>query len=101
MALATSHQTWSQIKNELKNIKTTSQNFRKDLDKETLFQFNKTYIAGDDDQAIFRWAGADVDSFIAQTGKIMQLTQSYRIPQVVHDIASKIVTRIQNRLPKE
>ena len=31
----------------------------------------------------------------------MQLTQSYRIPQVVHDIASKIVTRIQNRLPKE
>ena len=60
-----------------------------------------TYIAGDDDQAIFRWAGADVDSFIAQTGKIMQLTQSYRIPQVVHDIASKIVTRIQNRLPKE
>ena len=62
---------------------------------------NDTYIAGDDDQAIFRWAGADVDSFIAQTGKIMQLTQSYRIPQVVHDIASKIVTRIQNRLPKK
>ena len=60
-----------------------------------------TYIAGDDDQAIFRWAGADVDSFITQKGKIMQLTQSYRIPQVVHDIASKIVTRIQNRLPKE
>ena len=26
---------------------------------------NKTYIAGDDDQAIFKWAGADVDSFIA------------------------------------
>ena len=62
---------------------------------------NDTYIAGDDDQAIFRWAGADVDSFITQKGKIMQLTQSYRIPQVVHDIASKIVTRIQNRLPKE
>ena len=60
-----------------------------------------TYLAGDDDQAIFRWAGADVDSFITQKGKIMQLTQSYRIPQVVHDIASKIVTRIQNRLPKE
>ena len=26
---------------------------------------DKTYIAGDDDQAIFKWAGADVDSFIA------------------------------------
>ena len=60
-----------------------------------------TFIAGDDDQAIFRWAGADVDSFIAQTGKVMQLTQSYRIPQVVHDIASKIVNKIQHRLPKE
>ena len=62
---------------------------------------NDTYIAGDDDQAIFRWAGADVDSFISQTGKIMQLTQSYRIPQVVHDVASRIVNKIQNRLPKE
>jgi len=60
-----------------------------------------TFIAGDDDQAIFRWAGADVDSFIAQTGKVMQLTQSYRIPQVVHDVASKIVSKIQHRLPKE
>ena len=26
---------------------------------------DKTYIAGDDDQAIFKWAGADVDHFIA------------------------------------
>jgi len=60
-----------------------------------------TYIAGDDDQAIFRWAGADVDSFIAQTGKIMRLTQSYRIPQVVHNVAMNIVNRIQKRLPKE
>jgi superfamily I DNA/RNA helicase len=60
-----------------------------------------TFIAGDDDQAIFRWAGADVDSFITQTGKIMQLTQSYRIPQVIHDVASSIVNKIQNRLPKE
>ena len=60
-----------------------------------------TFIAGDDDQAIFRWAGADVDSFITQTGRIMQLTQSYRIPQVVHDIASRIINKIQNRLPKE
>ena len=32
-----------------------------------------SYIAGDDDQAIFRWAGADVDSFITQTGKFLRL----------------------------
>ena len=27
-----------------------------------------SFIAGDDDQAIFRWAGADVDSFINLQG---------------------------------
>ena len=66
--------------------------------------WNKTgdsYIAGDDDQAIFRWAGADVESFITQKGKFLNLTQSYRIPKVVHDFAMNIVGRISNRLHKE
>ena len=60
-----------------------------------------TYIAGDDDQAIFRWAGADVDSFITQKGKLLNLTQSYRIPRAVHDVAMNIVGKISNRLHKE
>ena len=38
-----------------------------------------SFVAGDDDQAIFRWAGADVDSFIALDGKINQLIQSFRV----------------------
>jgi len=41
----------------------------------------RLYIAGDDDQAIFKWAGADVDSFITQTGKLLPLIQSRRIPK--------------------
>ena len=60
-----------------------------------------TYLAGDDDQAIFRWAGADVDSFITQKGKILNLTQSYRIPKVVHDVAMGIVRRISKRIYKD
>ena len=60
-----------------------------------------SFIAGDDDQAIFRWAGADVDSFITQTGKILNLAQSYRVPGVVHDFAMGIVKRISKRLHKE
>ena len=60
-----------------------------------------SYIAGDDDQAIFRWAGADVNSFITQTGEFLRLTQSYRIPQKVHDIAMKIIGRVSNRLAKK
>jgi len=40
--------------------------------------WNKTqdsFIAGDDDQEIFRWAGADVYFFITQKGKLLNLTQ--------------------------
>ena len=60
-----------------------------------------SYIAGDDDQAIFRWAGADVDSFITQKGRLLNLTQSYRVPRAVHDVAMKMVGKISNRLHKE
>jgi superfamily I DNA/RNA helicase len=72
-----------------------------DMAKSIWDKTEDSYIAGDDDQAIFRWAGADVDSFITQTGKILNLTQSYRVPGVVHDVAMGIVKRISKRLHKE
>ena len=65
--------------------------------------WNKTtdsFIAGDDDQAIYKWAGADVDSFIALKGQYLPLTQSYRIPAKVHGIAMGIINRIKNRIDK-
>jgi len=65
--------------------------------------WNKTedsFIAGDDDQAIFRWAGADVDSFIAQKGLMMPLQQSHRIPAKVHNVAMGIINKIRNRIDK-
>ena len=65
--------------------------------------WNKTadsFIAGDDDQAIFRWAGADVDSFIAQKGLMMPLTQSHRIPAMVHDVAMNVINKVRNRIDK-
>ena len=65
------------------------------------FNTQDSFIAGDDDQAIFRWAGADVDSFITQTGKMLHLTQSMRIPRSVHDFAMKIIERVSNRIHKE
>ena len=64
------------------------------------FNTNDSFIAGDDDQAIFRLAGADVDSFITQTGKILNLTQSVRIPKKIHEYAMKIIERVSHRLPK-
>ena len=65
------------------------------------FNTQDSFIAGDDDQAIFRWAGADVDSFITQTGKMLNLTQSVRIPRKVHDFAMKIIERVSHRIHKE
>ena len=64
----------------------------------------KTYIAGDDDQAIFKWAGADVDHFIAlkeEVNDIKVLDQSYRIPGgPIHELSQKIINKVQNRFDK-
>jgi len=61
----------------------------------------RMYCAGDDDQAIYRWAGADVDHFINLPGGSEVLEQSYRIPQSVHRVAEAIVSRIHRRFPKK
>jgi len=58
------------------------------------------YCAGDDDQAIYKWAGADVDHFLGLEGGSETLQQSYRIPSTVHAIAERIAKRIHNRYPK-
>lgn len=60
----------------------------------------EVYIAGDDDQAIFRWAGADVDRFINLSGTRRVLEQSYRIPAEIQTIADAIAARITQRVPK-
>ena len=65
----------------------------------------KTYIAGDDDQAIFKWAGADVDHFIAlkeEVDDIQTLDQSYRIPGgPIHKLSQNIINKVQNRFDKD
>ena len=61
----------------------------------------RVYIAGDDDQAVFTWAGADVDAFLNFEGKITVLQQSWRVPAKVHAIAEDIVHRIKQRQEKE
>lgn len=59
------------------------------------------YCAGDDDQAIYRWAGADVDHFITLPGGAEVLEQSYRVPSSVHELAERVSSRIENRFPKK
>ncbi len=61
----------------------------------------EVYIAGDDDQAIYKWAGADVDEFISLKGEEIQLKQSYRIPSEVHKLSQQIIKRNKFRREKE
>jgi len=58
------------------------------------------HIAGDDDQCIFTWAGADVDSLLALEGRVTILDKSYRVPARVHTLANAVVKRIRNRQEK-
>jgi superfamily I DNA/RNA helicase len=57
-------------------------------------------VAGDDDQAIFRWAGADVDHFIDMSGHQDTLTQSYRVPVEVQKLSHTIIENIEHRRKK-
>lgn len=61
---------------------------------------NRLYIAGDDDQAIFTWAGADQDGFLSHPGKARVLGQSFRIPRKIHGLASELAAQITRRQPK-
>lgn len=62
-------------------------------------------IAGDDDQALFSFAGADphgMPTFAERTGAISEvLSQSYRITAQVHALAQAIIGRVERRVPKE
>ena len=71
-----------------------------DLVQKLAKRCKRFYLAGDDDQAVYTWAGADVKAFLAFPGRIEFLTQSHRVPSRIHTLASSIVARIQNRQEK-
>lgn len=57
-------------------------------------------VAGDDDQAIYRWAGASAQEFIVLAGTRQTLSQSYRLPAAIKSITDTILDNITNRRSK-
>lgn len=58
-------------------------------------------VAGDDDQAIYPWAGADVEHLISMPGAVRVLGQSYRVPRAVQAVAERLIAQVHHRRPKE
>jgi len=68
----------------------------------TAFRHCETiYIAGDDDQAIYQWSGADVDYFLSIEGKQRVLKHSYRLPDSILRFSKRITSQISHRITKD
>ena len=59
------------------------------------------FVAGDDDQGIYKWNGAHVNTFINLEGTRKILEQSYRVPRKPFDLADKIISKVKNRVEKK
>jgi len=57
-------------------------------------------LGGDDDQAIYSWAGADSSSLLRFKGARKVLPISYRLPRKIKVLADAIAARISARVPK-
>jgi len=60
----------------------------------------RSYIAGDDDQTIYGFQGADASTFINLEGTIDEQIKSRRVPRSVHRVALSILDRIGERREK-
>lgn len=68
--------------------------------KRAFANVERLYIVGDDDQAIYKWAGADIDTFLGISNKPEVLLQSHRLPETIHRYAQLIAGKITHRYDK-
>jgi superfamily I DNA/RNA helicase len=64
----------------------------------------RVILAGDDDQAIFRWSGAAVDYFLNLANTLSSVTvlnQSYRVPKNIKDTADDVIKMVTDRRVKK
>lgn len=69
---------------------------------EKLVEHSKdVYYAGDDDQAIYAWAGADIEHFLSLDADREVLPVSYRLKRDVFDACQKVIRFCDDRYPKD
>jgi len=61
----------------------------------------RSYIAGDDDQTIYTFQGADPSIFINLKGHLDPQIQSRRVPRKIHKLAESIFPHMTTRLTKK
>jgi len=62
------------------------------------------FLAGDDDQAIYEWAGASVEIFqdrIDDADKVIELVHSHRVPAAAFAVAKDAIGYCKHRRPKQ
>ena len=64
-------------------------------------QCKRSFVAGDDDQAIYAFQGANPKTFINLQGTPDHQTVSRRVPRAVHKVALSILENIDERRDKE
>ncbi len=62
-------------------------------------------VVGDDDQAIYRWRGAEVENILRFPDdhpgcRVVKLEQNYRSTQVILEAANGVIARNHGRMPK-
>ena len=62
---------------------------------------DRIYIAGDDDQALYQWSGADVEFFLKMKGSQRVLSKSYRLPYPIWHYSKQVTDLIGYRAPKD
>ncbi len=68
--------------------------------KKIMDKAGEVYIAGDDDQSIFKWAGANPSDLINLQGERYILDKSHRVPEAIHKVAVNLINKVDNRIPK-
>jgi superfamily I DNA/RNA helicase len=74
-----------------------------DLCKQLFKNCDKVYIAGDDDQAIYEWSGADVKQYLSLSSRSENkviLDKSYRLQSNILEFSKTITDRISGRVEK-